>query len=222
MPTSITIGILSIDETVKKVENLIGQGFRVLKIKGGVSIEEDVEKVIKVREAVGKGIEIRFDANQGYSVEEALQFVRSTEKAEIAFLEQPTVKGDDDSMRQVREGSSIPIMADESLLTLEDFDRLSGNGCIDMINIKLMKVGGITPALQVNSAAEEVGIQAMIGCMDESALGISAGLHLSLAQRNIVYADLDGHLDLLEDPFPNAFRLEEGVLYPLDNPGLGI
>ena len=220
--TSVTIGILSIDATLGKAWSLIGQGFRVLKIKGGVSVEEDIEKVIKVREAVGRKIELRFDANQGYSMEEALQFTQSTEAAEIAFLEQPTDRSDDEAMQQVREGSSIPIMADESLLTLQDFNRLSGNGCIDMINIKLMKMGGITPALRINSAAEEVGIQAMVGCMDESAMGISAGLHLALAQQNIVYADLDGHLDLMDDPFPNAFKLEEGVLYPLDRPGLGI
>lgn len=222
IPTSVTIGILSIDETVTKAQSLIEDGFRMLKIKGGAVVGEDIEKVIKVRETLGREIEIRFDANQGYTVEEALQFIDATEAANIVFLEQPTDKNDDEAMKRVRVGSSIPIMADESLMTMEDVIRLTAGGCTDMINIKLMKVGGITEALRINSASEERGIQTMIGCMDESALGISAGLQLALSQPNIIYADLDGHLDLLDDPFPGAMRLKEGVLYPLDKPGLGI
>jgi L-alanine-DL-glutamate epimerase-like enolase superfamily enzyme len=222
IPTSVTIGILTIDQTVKKARDLIARDFSVLKIKGGADVAEDIEKVIKVREAAGREVELRFDANQGYSVEEAMQFLRATETAGIAFLEQPTDKSDDESMKQVCQQATIPIMADESLLTMKDLRRLSGGGCTDLINIKLMKVGGITEALHLNSAANSAGIEAMVGCMDESALGISAGLHFALSQQNVIYADLDGHLDLLDDPFPDAFRLEKGVLYPLDKPGLGV
>ncbi|MFC1583047.1 mandelate racemase/muconate lactonizing enzyme family protein [Candidatus Neomarinimicrobiota bacterium] len=222
IPTSVTIGILPVDQTVEKALDLTGQGFRILKIKGGAVVTEDIEKVSKVREAVGGEIEIRFDANQGYSVEEALKFIRSTETAGIAFLEQPTDKTDDELMKQVCQQAPIPIMADESLTTLKDMYRLSAGGYTDLINIKLMKVGGITEALRINSVATTGGIEAMVGCMDESALGISAGLHFALSQRNIIYADLDGHLDLVDDPFPGALRLEKGVLYPLDKPGLGI
>ena len=219
--TSITIGILPVKETVAKSLEFVQKGFTILKIKGGADLEEDIERMIKVREHVGEDILLRFDANQGFSVEESIQFIEKTREVGIELFEQPTDKKNDELLGKVSAGVSVPVMADESLMTLKDVFRLARHDFTDMINIKLMKVGGINEALQINSVAKAAGLEAMIGCMDESELGIAAGLHLALSRPNIQYADLDGHLDLLEDPFKGITVLKNGVLYPKDSPGLG-
>ncbi len=219
--TSVTIGILPVEETVEAARKWISRGFRILKIKGGKDYREDIERILKLRESVGRGIEIRFDANQGYQVEEALAFITGTKDAKIEVFEQPTPKAHEKLLGAVSQNVSVPVMADESLITLRDAFRLTRNDLADMINIKLMKVGGINEALHINSVGKSAGVESMIGCMDESELGIAAGMHVALARPNVLYADLDGHLDLEGDPFHGLVRLEGGILYPGSGPGLG-
>jgi L-alanine-DL-glutamate epimerase-like enolase superfamily enzyme len=221
MKTSITIGILPVKPTVEKAKDFMQQGFRAIKIKGGQDVRMDIERILKVREAIGPDMEIRFDANQGFTVEESIRFVETTRSAKLELVEQPTPRGEPDLLSRVTKGTSIPIMADESLMSLRDAFRLAKGDTMDMVNIKLMKVGGIAEALQVNGVARAAGLEAMVGCMDESALGISAGLHFALSRPNVLYADLDGHLDLLEDPTKASVLLRDGYLYPNDLPGLG-
>jgi L-alanine-DL-glutamate epimerase-like enolase superfamily enzyme len=219
--TSITIGILPVSDTIKQAKEYIARGYNSLKIKGGKNVDDDVERVIKLRKAVGSNIEFRFDANQGYSVEETLKFIDATKKANIELIEQPTTKGEPDLLGRVTNATSILIMADESLMNLVDAFRLAKNELVDMVNVKLMKVGGITEAMHINSVARAAGLEVMVGCMDEAALSIAAGMHFALARPNVTYADLDGHLDLENDPTNGAVNIKDGVLFPNDLPGLG-
>ena len=182
-------------------------------------MEDDIQKLVEIRKKIGPDIEIRFDANQGYNLEQAVYFIRHTKDVEIELLEQPTDKKNEELLGQVTNTIPVPVMADESLMTLKDVFRLTSNNFTDMINIKLMKVGGITEAMHINSVAKAANVESMIGCMDESALAIAAGLHFALARPNIVYADLDGHFDLIGDPFSGLVRLKDGILYPASSTG---
>ncbi len=220
IPTSITIGILPLDQTLSQARDCVGQGFTILKIKGGGNLQEDIEKMVKIREQF-PNITLRFDGNQGYTVNESVSFVKKTAKVGIEIFEQPTQQGQEENLGKVTDQVHIPVMADESLKTLKDVFRLARKGRVDMINIKLMKVGGIMEGMHINSVAKSANLKVMVGCNDECSLGIAAGLHFALSRRNIHYADLDGHLDLLNDPITGLFNLKNGVLTPTTNPGLG-
>jgi len=219
--TSVTIGILSVKETVDAAQEFVQQGFKCLKIKGGINVSEDIERINRVRESVGTGIGLRFDANQGYTVEDSLKFVNETKSVKLEVFEQPTPRGKPDMIGRVTNMVPIPVMADESLMDLRDAFRLARNDLVDMVNIKLMKVGGISEALHINSVARSAKLEVMIGCMDESALSIAAGLQFALAKPNVIYADLDGHMDLIDDPARGSVSIRDGYLFPNESPGLG-
>jgi L-alanine-DL-glutamate epimerase-like enolase superfamily enzyme len=222
IPTSITIPILNLEESLKRAGEYLKRGFKYIKIKGGLNVDEDIEKFIKIRERCGKQIFLLFDANQGYTIKDTVKFAQETLSLNVELIEQPTPRDKPEMLGEIKALINIPVMADESLMNLADAYNLATNNYCDMINIKLMKVGGISEALTINSIAKAAGMKCMVGCMDESELSISASLHFALSRPNIYYTDLDGHLDLINDPASGAFTVREGILWPDSSPGLGI
>ena len=219
--TSITIGILPLERTIKRAKDFVEDGFRCLKIKGGLNVDVDIEKIRKIREAVGGEIELRFDGNQGYTVADSIRFVHETSIAKVELFEQPTPYDLEHQLAEVIRGSSIPIMADESLRKLSDVFRLTRHDRADMVNIKLMKVGGITEAAHINSVARSASVPCMVGCLEECELGIAFGLHFCLSRPNLAYADLDSAIDIQNDPFGGMIEIENGKLFPLNMDGVG-
>ncbi len=220
--TSVTIGILDDHEVIERAAILLAKGIKAIKVKGGKDVERDVRVVELVRKKTGKNIAITFDANQGYSLIEAAHFIRNTKQVGLELIEQPTSPDLTFQWHLLRQESNVPIMADESLKKLSDSFTLTSRQAVDFLNIKLMKVGGITPALQINSSARSANVRCMMGGMDESSLGTAAGLHVALARPNISHADLDSWMYIENDPFAGLVIMEDGYLKPNHAPGLGV
>ncbi len=196
---------------------------RILKVKIGLDLEQDLERLARLRESVGPRIAIRADGNQGYTTEETLRFFRETAPLDLEFLEQPLPAAEVEAMRALPEEIRERIAADESLLTEDDARRLAAppRAC-GIFNIKLMKCGGIAPARRIAAVAESAGIRLMWGCMDESRISIAAALHAAFSSPATRYLDLDGSLDLARDVVEGGFVLEDGVMRTTDAPGLGV
>ena len=192
--TDLTLGIKPPKEMAKDALKAVKKGFKALKVKVGVNPEEDVERVRLIREVVGNDVQVRIDANQGWTPKQAIEALNKMEKFNIQFAEQPVPAEDLEGLIEVKRNSPIPIMADESVHSPEDAMRLIKAEAVDLINIKLMKSGGILKGRKIADIAEAAGIPCMIGCMGESQIGIAAGTHLAAASRNIMYADLDSDL----------------------------
>ena len=221
MLTDMTIGIESKETTVKKALQHYKAGFRALKVKVGLDLNEDIKRVTAVREAVGPKVELRVDANQGYSVEQAISFSEAMRSVDVVVIEQPVNASDFAGLKRVTEESEVPIMADECVKSSEDARKLAREGIADMINIKLMKSAGISDAIMINRLAEATDIKTMVGCMGEIQVSIAAGLHFALSSKNVAYADLDSHFNILEDP-SSGLKFEDGCLVVPKKPGLGV
>lgn len=223
LPTSNTIGIKNVEETLKEAIDYDKQGFKVLKVKLGKDLEEDIERLVKLREQFGNRMTIRIDANQGYSVQQTIDFYNRTKSLDIELIEQPL------PAKSVQELKSLPdeikgkIAADESLLSPQDALALvKPPFAAGIFNIKLMKCGGVSQGLKIADIALHEGVDLFWGCNDESAVSITAALHAAFACSNTKYIDLDGSLDLGQDVVKGGFILKDGYMTCSDKPGLGL
>jgi L-alanine-DL-glutamate epimerase-like enolase superfamily enzyme len=225
LPTSITIGIKPLAETLEEADEYLGRGFRTLKVKIGDSLEEDVERLFKLRERVGRSAAIRVDANVGYTPEETRRFFELSAIVDLELVEQPVPREAFERLRDLPAAWRRKIAADESLHGERDALALAGppgDPACGIYNIKLMKCGGVWPALRIAAIADTAGVALMWGCMDESRISIAAALHAAFSSPATRYLDLDGSLDLARDVVSGGFTLEDGVMRTTDAPGLGV
>ncbi len=223
LPTSITVGIKSSQEAVTESEEYLGRGFRCLKVKIGLDLEQDLERLHHLRELAGHDIKIRVDANQGYSADQATRFHHAAAKLELELVEQPLPPQAISEMRELPRELRRTVAADESLLSEEDAHELVQRpAACGIFNIKLMKCGGVSSALAIAQIAEAAGIELMWGCNDESRISIAAALHAAYACPTTHYLDLDGSFDLARDPASGGFTIDQGRLRVVEAPGLGI
>lgn len=223
LPTSITIGIKNVQETLAEAEEYIGRGFRCLKVKLGHSLGEDLDRLRSLRAKFGKEIRIRVDANQGYTVAEALRLYEVVGPLAIEFIEQPVPVSAIDEVRTLPAAVRQVVALDESLHTELDAVHLLQEPIPASIwVIKLMKCGGITTAMALGRMAQASGRHLMWGCMDESAISLAAALHTAYACPATRYLDLDGNFDLARDPGSEGYSVVDGNLVLGDGPGLGV
>ena len=208
--SSFTIGLDTPVNMAKKA--LVARDYPILKVKVGTKHDIDIMKAIRDV----SGAVIRVDANTGWTPKEAIKNINALAPYNIEFVEQPIAAHDLNGLKLIRDNVPIPVIADESCVTVNDIPRLAG--VVDGINIKLMKCGGIRHALKMISVARANHLRVMIGCMIESSLAITAAAHLTPL---VDYADLDGHLLVNDDPYVGV-TVEKGKLILPNGPGLGV
>lgn len=211
--TDKTIGIDTLEKMVEKARRTFDEGFKILKVKVGENLKEDIEKMLAISEAVPDA-EYIIDANQGYTPKESIRFAHCMYEKGInmVLFEQPVMWNDFDGLKLVRYNSSFPIAADESAKTKYDVYELIRNDCVDFVNIKLMK-SGISDALSIVELAKTTNTGLMIGCMGESSIGINQSVHFAAGTGAFAYHDLDSHM-MLKEKFHGKFDQKVDVLMP--------
>lgn len=222
--TDLTISVNEIDEMVSDSRKAVSDGFQILKIKVGKESTKDIDRIYAIHQAVGKNIRLRIDANQGWTPKEAVRIITALEDKgiEMDLVEQPVSAHDFEGMKFVTARVNTPILADESVFSAEDAIRLIRERGADLINIKLMKTGGIYNALRLCAVAEEYGVECMIGCMLESKIAVSAAAHLAAAKGIITRADLDGPSLCRTDPYIGGPLFTGSTITMNESWGLGI
>ena len=225
LTTDITISMNPVDAMVSDANKAVADGYQHLKIKLGSEPELDVERVLAIHRAVPGHIKLRLDVNQAWTAKQSIRALRQIEAAGILpeLVEQPVPAADLAGLKAVKEAVLTPVMADESAYSPADVVTLLAQDCCDIINIKLMKTGGISGALQILALADVAGKPCMLGSMLESSISVAAAAHLAAAfPHTIQYLDLDGPTLSKFDPVSGGTRFEGPTILLNSSAGLGI
>ena len=222
--TDITISVNDPEEMARDTLNAVERGYETLKVKVGVNPALDIARLTAVRNAAGPDKKIRIDANQAWSPKEAVRLLNQMQDKglDIEFVEQPVSGKDFEGLKYVTQRSYVPVMADESVFSVQDAFKLMQMGACDLLNIKLMKCGGLYNALKIANAAEVYGVECMLGCMLEAKVSVNAAVHLACAKNIITKIDLDGPVLCSEDPIIGGAVFNEQEITVSNEPGLGI
>ena len=219
--TDITTSIDTLEKMTAESKKYADMGYKTLKVKVGLDPDEDFARLEAIRSAVGPKMAIRIDANQGWTVPQAIYGLRKMAPLAIQFCEQPVLASDTAGLSAVRAQSPISIMADEALFGPADAVKLIRAGACDCFNIKVMKAGGLLNSIRIAHIADAANMRCMVGCMLETRLALTAAAHVVASQANIVYADLDGNSEHVEDPIVDGMTVKAGTLTLPEKPGLG-
>ncbi|MDY8164935.1 dipeptide epimerase [Bacillus thuringiensis] len=220
-PVTHVLSIADPEDMAEEAASMIQKGYQSFKMKVGTNVKEDVKRIEAVRERVGNDIAIRIDVNQGWkNSANTLTALRSLGHLNIDWIEQPVIADDIDAMAHIRSKTDLPLMIDEGLKSSREMRQIIKLEAADKVNIKLMKCGGIYPAVKLAHQAEMAGIECQVGSMVESSVASSAGFHVAFSKKIITSVELTGPLKFTKDignlhydvPF---IRLNE-------KPGLGI
>ena len=222
LTTDMTVSIGEVEKMAADAFKFKEQGFPAIKVKLGESKEKDVERIAAIRNAIGKDIPLRIDANQGWKVKTAIETLNALEEFNIEHCEEPIARWNYMKLRKVKKNSPIEIMADESCGDSHDAKRLIDMEACDSINIKLGKSGGLYDAKKIIALCDKAGMHMQIGAFMESRLGMTAAAHLALCSDNILHCDFDTPLMFTEDPVNGGLSYEaNGMMKVPEAPGLG-
>lgn len=223
LETDLTISVNSPEIMANDAVFGVKSGYNILKIKVGIDPELDFARLVAVRNSA-KNAKIRIDANQAWTPKQAVRLLNQMQDAglDIELVEQPVMARDIEGLKFVTANSPVPVLADESVFTPLDAMRIMQEHAADMINIKLMKCGGLRNALRIASAAEVYGVECMMGCMLEAKVSVTAAAHLACARGIITRIDLDGPALCSEDPVMGGAVFDGCRISLADAPGLGI
>lgn len=225
VPVGQSVGIKATPEAVSEAERYVhDEGFTSVKVKVGADPDADEQRVRAIADAVGDEVPIRVDANQGYTADVALELFRRLERdLDLLLVEQPVARDDVDGMRRLTRALETPVLADESCFTPQDAYTVVNRNAADVLNIKIMKAGGLVPASRIAATAAAAQYPVAVGSMVELGVGTAAGAHFAATLPHATYpSDVKGTTLFEDDVLVEPIDVPDGCTPVPTAAGLGV